>query len=289
MLDNLLSVGLVAFILFICAAIYFKDKKETKHLLLSKKIFLSKKINNRKVIVKEFSKTLESLRDTFKIGFFANLLVILILFSIGHFVDILWQLSIGLIIGYLILEVVKKISLKENKKFDKSFYLGIIIICTPILYLFTASDKGTSSWWILLDATAGGILGGGTVFSLLIIVAYILEKIYLKLFNKKEKLNTNLDNGESNISQPDIDKREKVSSRNEPISDDDEISEEISNEIYEQIHDELDGGVKQKGLWTRAIAESGGDENKSKSLYIKMRFKELKERQLNFERIKKSK
>ena len=67
MLDNLLSVGLVAFILFICAAIYFKDKKETKHLLLTKKIFLSKKINNRKVIIKEFSKTLESLRDTFKI------------------------------------------------------------------------------------------------------------------------------------------------------------------------------------------------------------------------------
>ena len=275
MLDNLLSVGLVAFILFICVAIYFKDKKETKHLLLTKKIFLSKKINNRKVIIKEFSKTLESLRDTFKIGFFANLLVILILFSIGHFVDILWQLTIGLIIGYLILEVVKKISLKENKKFEKSFYLGIIIICSTILYLFTTSDKGTSSWSTLLNATAGGILGGGILFSLLIIVAYILEKIYLKLFHKTKKLNTNLDNGENNISHPDIDKREKVSSRIEPLINDDEIS----NEIYEQIHDELDGGVKQKGLWTRAIAESGGDENKSKSLYIKMRFKELKERQ----------
>lgn len=284
MLDNLLSVGLIALILFICAAIYFKDKKETKHL------FLSKKINNRKVIVKEFSKTLESLRGTFKLTFYANLLVILtLIFFYGHFVDILWQLSIGLIIGYLILEVVKKISLKENKKFEKSFYLGIIIICSTILYLFTTSNKGTSSWSILLNATAGGILGGGTLFSLVIIVAYILEKIYLKLFNKKEKLNTNLDNGESNISQPDINKREEVSSRNEPISDGDEISEEISNEIYEQIHDELDGGVKQKGLWTRAIAESGGDENKSKSLYIKMRFKELKERQLNFEKIKNSK
>ena len=282
MLDNLLSVGLVALILFICAAIYIKDKKETKHL------FLSKKINNRKVIVKEFSKTLESLRNFFKIGFLANLLVILVLIFNGHFVDILWQLSIGLIIGYLILEVVKKISLKENKKFEKTFYLGIIIISSTILYLFTTSDKGTSSWSVLLNATAGGILGSW-VFIIVIIVAYILEKIYLKLFNKKEKLNTNLDNGESNISQPDINKQEEVSSRNEPISDDDEISEEISNGIYEQIHDELDGGVKQKGLWTRAIAESGGDEKKSKSLYIKMRFKELKERQLNFERIKKSK
>tara|TARA_Y200000002_G_scaffold359545_1_gene343900 strand:+ start:344 stop:1207 length:864 start_codon:yes stop_codon:yes gene_type:complete len=285
MLDNLLSVGLVAFILFICAAIYFKDKKETKHLLLSKKIFLSKKINNRKVIVKEFSKTLEFLRTAFRESYS----VTLIIFLISHNTFILWQLSIGFIVAYLVLEIVKKISLKENKKFDKRFYLGIIIICSTILYLFTTSDKGTSSWSILLNATAGGILGGGTLFSLVIIVAYILEKIYLKLFNKKEKLNTNLDNGESNISQPDINKREDVSSRNEPLSDDDEISDEISNEIYEQIHDELDGGVKQKGLWTRAIAESGGDENKSKSLYIKMRFKELKERQLNFERIKKSK
>ena len=280
MLDIIVPVGLLAFILILYAAIVFKKDKTPE---------IKVPINtiNKKVDIKEFSKTLEFLRKAFRESYTAILIIFFIyVIAANHFTVVLWQLGVGSIVGYSILEIVKKISLKENKKFDKRFYLGIIILFSTILYLFT-TDKETSSWSTLLNATASGILGEGTVFSLVIIIAYILEKIYLKLFNKKEKLNTNLDNGENNISQPDINKRREVSSRIDPFYDDEnEISDEISNEIYEQIHDELDGGVKQKGLWTRAIAESGGDENKSKSLYIKMRFKELKERHINFEKIK---
>ena len=72
--------------------------------------------------------------------------------------------------------------------------------------------------------------------------------------------------------------------------------ENFDNEIYEKIADELENNVKQKGLWTRAVAEANGNENIVKSIYIKLRFKEIKdeakrekERKENFDRIKNSK
>src|SRR6266568_2256430 len=41
--------------------------------------------------------------------------------------------------------------------------------------------------------------------------------------------------------------------------------------IYAAIANELEGGVADKGLWIRLFAESGGDENQTKVLYIKQR------------------
>ena len=173
MLDIIVPVGLLAFILILYAAIVFKKDKTPE---------IKVPINtiNKKVDIKEFSKTLEFLRKAFRESYTA-ILIIFFIYVIGanHFTVVLWQLGVGSIVGYSILEIVKKISLKENKKFDKRFYLGIIILFSTILYLFT-TDKETSSWSTLLNATASGILGGGTLFSLVIIIAYILEKIYLK-------------------------------------------------------------------------------------------------------------
>jgi len=45
--------------------------------------------------------------------------------------------------------------------------------------------------------------------------------------------------------------------------------------IYTAIASELEGGVADKGLWTRLFAECGGDEKQTKVLYIKQRAQRL--------------
>ncbi len=52
-----------------------------------------------------------------------------------------------------------------------------------------------------------------------------------------------------------------------PIVDEDHAYAEIANE--------LEGGIADKGLWTRLFAESGGDERQTKVLYIKQRADQL--------------
>ena len=47
-------------------------------------------------------------------------------------------------------------------------------------------------------------------------------------------------------------------------------------ELFEQISTELENNQIDKGLWTKAEAESdGGDENKVRSIYIKLRHQKL--------------
>lgn len=51
--------------------------------------------------------------------------------------------------------------------------------------------------------------------------------------------------------------------------------------IYTDIAVELESGNIDKGLWIRLFAESGGDENQTKVLYIKRRSAQLIKEQLN--------
>jgi hypothetical protein len=46
-------------------------------------------------------------------------------------------------------------------------------------------------------------------------------------------------------------------------------------ELFEQISNELENNQINKGLWTKAEAESDGDENKVRSIYIKLRHQKL--------------
>ena len=52
-------------------------------------------------------------------------------------------------------------------------------------------------------------------------------------------------------------------------------NKDSNQEVYEQISNELETNEIDKGLWTQAEAESGGDENKIRSNYIKLRYKKL--------------
>lgn len=54
-----------------------------------------------------------------------------------------------------------------------------------------------------------------------------------------------------------------------------EFSGSAEDQIYAQIADELDGGNLDKATWTKAYAVSDGEDKKSRSLYIKLRFEKL--------------
>ncbi len=49
------------------------------------------------------------------------------------------------------------------------------------------------------------------------------------------------------------------------------------SEIYAQIHSELSAGIKDPGLWTKAMAVSDGNANKTMSRYIEMRANTLRQ------------
>ncbi len=50
-------------------------------------------------------------------------------------------------------------------------------------------------------------------------------------------------------------------------------------EIYELISEEIESDSTKKGLWTKAYSDSEGDESKTKALYIKYRFDQIKQAQ----------
>lgn len=49
--------------------------------------------------------------------------------------------------------------------------------------------------------------------------------------------------------------------------------------IYAQVVDELEQGVKDKGLWGKALVDSAGDESKAKARYLELRAFDVANRQ----------
>ena len=53
-------------------------------------------------------------------------------------------------------------------------------------------------------------------------------------------------------------------------------AEDLEKEIYRVVTDELEKDEIDRVLWVKAFAESGGDRDKAKAIYIKCRVNELK-------------
>ncbi|WOJ93686.1 hypothetical protein R0135_00620 [Congregibacter variabilis] len=51
----------------------------------------------------------------------------------------------------------------------------------------------------------------------------------------------------------------------------------LEEALYEQVVNELSQSKKRNGLWAKALADSGGSEDKAKSLYIRYRVQSLKD------------
>jgi len=55
---------------------------------------------------------------------------------------------------------------------------------------------------------------------------------------------------------------------------------DLEDKIYDKIAKEIEEGDIQKGLWTKAKAQSGGDDSQIESKYIQLRFNQLKEKSI---------
>ena len=51
----------------------------------------------------------------------------------------------------------------------------------------------------------------------------------------------------------------------------------IEEQLYEQVVNELASGQRRNGLWAKAIANSNGQDEKAKALYIQYRVQSLKD------------
>lgn len=55
------------------------------------------------------------------------------------------------------------------------------------------------------------------------------------------------------------------------------LNAEAENSLYEKAASDIEANIIDKGLWTKAFAESDGDEVKQKALYIKMIVQQYKD------------
>ncbi len=55
-------------------------------------------------------------------------------------------------------------------------------------------------------------------------------------------------------------------------------TEEVDNRFFAAVMEEIDNGIKDKGLEGKAIAMSGGDEKKADSRYVQMRAEVLQKK-----------
>lgn len=60
-----------------------------------------------------------------------------------------------------------------------------------------------------------------------------------------------------------------------PIESSQQPMQEIEDRLYEQIAQEIETNTVDKGIWTKAFAQSGGDDKLTRVAYIKARFEKL--------------
>ncbi|CEO42223.1 hypothetical protein [Photobacterium kishitanii] len=53
----------------------------------------------------------------------------------------------------------------------------------------------------------------------------------------------------------------------------------VEEQLYKQISDEIQNGYKRDGLWLKAISDCDNNNDKAKSLYVKLRFQALVDEQ----------
>ena len=135
-----------------------------------------------------------------------------------------------------------------------------------------------------------------------LIIAIILIRIVWKKITYKGKLETN-----SNLKSNSLESKDTINNSNPSLAkavynhtkdiaseikptineykekhqtsktDISNISSIDEDEIYEKVMLEIEEDNKVKSTWARALAQSEGDRNKAESLYIKLRFNEIKD------------
>ena len=104
-------------------------------------------------------------------------------------------------------------------------------------------------------------------------------EINLKKENSTDSIDSNIKTGKKivELEQP-FQKTQSAVIENKDLEPDAEKEGHmIEEEFYELAYEEIESGNLKKGLWAKAFSEAEGDENKTKALYIKYRFDQIKE------------
>ena len=104
-------------------------------------------------------------------------------------------------------------------------------------------------------------------------------EINLKKENSTDSIDSNIKTGKKIVeSKQAFQKTQSAVIENKDLEPDAEKEEHmIEEEFYELAYEEIESGNLKKGLWAKAFSEAEGDENKTKALYIKYRFDQIKE------------
>lgn len=66
-----------------------------------------------------------------------------------------------------------------------------------------------------------------------------------------------------------------IASNSIPVEPSQNTTEAYEDRLYEQVAQEMETNTVDKGLWTKAYAQAGGDDQQTRVLYIKARFARL--------------
>ena len=104
-------------------------------------------------------------------------------------------------------------------------------------------------------------------------------EINLKKENSTDSIDSNIKTGKEIVeSKQAFQKTQSAVVENKDLKPDAEKEVHmVEEEFYELAYEEIESGNLKKGLWAKAFSETEGDENKTKALYIKYRFDQIKE------------
>ena len=145
--------------------------------------------------------------------------------------------------------------------------------------------RETEIWLVADYLTDGGLIINSLVYGAIVIVGVspLFLKMFPNLMGGKQKSNSP-ENQTRDTNQPNTNDLE-TTRLSQPFKNTTETDDKISaarrrkddEKLYEAVAEELSRDEKNEGLWLKAMAETDGDENKTKARYVDFRIRSLKD------------
>jgi uncharacterized membrane protein YhaH (DUF805 family) len=190
-----------------------------------------------------------------------------------------WIISICLLIPTTILNTMAK-ALEKGGKDDISLFFYLIVFILSLIWINTLANRirdfGSDPWYALWSLIPLVNLGMTFYYGILKHKSKSSNAIFDKPTLTKAVINHTKDTV-CNIKPKVNEYIEKYSQYN---CNNNDMNFEINEDnIYEQVMVEIEENKKVKSAWAKALAQSQGDENKAKALYISMRVQEIQREQ----------
>jgi hypothetical protein len=175
------------------------------------------------------------------------------------FIKKLWIPGIGIFVALLVVIVIQDVSAQKHAEF-----MVFIAFLAQLGMQYWVGENG-NSW------RAESMIERG--FSLIAGSAASTPDAAIAEISRAAKSDAG-DLAEGAIEDSTLDKVEKRKLHEErSVQDEKDVHDE--REKYQLIADEMDNDKMDRAIWIRALGESGGDENKQRAIYVKLRMLDL--------------